>query len=81
MRRLAILAVIAGIVPAANASAVSPRASCVAVITSVEASQLAPGFVGAEVSGLAGPDFGSGLVAPLAGQHLATVEDCRAVEA
>lgn len=65
----------------ASSGAASAAPSCVAVITTYEA-QLAPGFVGGEVSGLAtsGPGLGSGLVSPLARQHLASFEDCRAAE-
>jgi len=59
----------------------NPRASCVAVITSHEASQLAPGFVGHEVSGLASsPGFGRVLVSPLAHNHLGSIETCRQAE-
>jgi hypothetical protein len=52
--------------PSANAPA-----SCVGVITSTEASQLAPGSVGQEVSGLAHgvPRVGHTLVSPLAHSH------------
>jgi hypothetical protein len=50
----------------------------VGTITSYEGSQLAPGSVGVEVSGLAtsGPGFGSGLVGPLAHHHLGSIETC-----
>jgi hypothetical protein len=59
----------------------NPRASCVAVITSYEASQLAPGSVGNEVSGLAqSPGLGSALVSPLAQKHLGSIEACRQAE-
>jgi hypothetical protein len=55
----------------------NPRASCVAVITSYEASRLAAGFVGNEVSGLARSlDLGSALVSPLAHGHLGSIEAC-----
>ena len=49
--------------PPANAPA-----SCVAVITSFEATQLPPGSVGREVSGLAtgAPGLGRAIVSPLA---------------
>jgi hypothetical protein len=60
----------------------SPRASCVAVITSYEASHLAPGSVGQEVSGLAtsSPGLGSELVSPLAHNHLGSIETCGQAE-
>ncbi len=59
----------------------NPRASCVAVITSYEASQLAPGSVGHEVSGLASnPGLGSALVSPLAYKHLGSIGPCRQAE-
>jgi type IV secretory pathway TrbL component len=63
---------------ATAAQAAAPRASCVGTITSYEGSQLAPGSVGVEVSGLAtsGPGFGSGLVGPLAHHHLGSIETC-----
>ena len=69
--------------PGAAASAgqpAGPAASCVALITSYEASQLAPGSVGHEVSGLAGPGLGTGLVSPLAREHLGSIAACRAAE-
>jgi hypothetical protein len=46
-------------------------ASCVGVITSYEASQLPPGSVGQEVSGLTRsvPRLGAALVSPLAHEH------------
>jgi hypothetical protein len=54
----------------------------VAVITSYEASELTPGFVGEEVSGFApsGPGLGASLVSPLAHQHLGSFENCREAE-
>jgi hypothetical protein len=59
----------------------NPRSSCVALITSYEASQLAPGSVGAEVSGLASsPGLGTALVSPLARTHLGSVGACRQAE-
>ena len=59
----------------------SPKASCVAVITSYEASQLPPGSVGDEVSGLAStPGLGAALVSPLARTHLGSIEACRQAE-
>lgn len=49
----------------------SPPASCVGIITSAEGSQLPPGSVGQEVSGLARgvPRLGGTLVSPLAKEH------------
>ena len=49
----------------------APAASCVGIITSAEASQLPPGSVGQEVSGLARsvPRLGEALVSPLARAH------------
>ena len=61
-----------GLLGAASASqAADPSASCVGVITSYEASQLPPGSVGGEVSGLAGSgsSLGRALVSPLAREH------------
>ena len=68
--------------PASAAPAAGPPPSCVALITSYEASQLAPGFVGHEVSGLAtsGPGLGTALVNPLAHKHLSSFESCREAE-
>jgi hypothetical protein len=61
---------------------VSAPASCVAIITSYEATQLQRGFVGREVSEFAtsGPGLGAYLVGPLAHQHLDSFVECRAVE-
>jgi hypothetical protein len=59
----------------------SRSSSCVATITSFEATQLAPGAVGEEVSGLAGtPGLGRRLVSPLARAHLGSIEACLATE-
>ena len=59
----------------------NPRSSCVALITSYEASQLAPGAVGEEVSGLASsPGLGSALVSPLARVHLGSIGSCQQAE-
>ena len=87
MKRLMLTAVTVAMlaVPGGAASAASPAdppPSCVAVITSYEASQLAPGFVGHEVSGLAtsGPGLGTALVNPLAHEHLGSLESCREAE-
>ena len=62
----------------AAGSPANPRASCVATITSYEASQLDPGSVGAEVSGLAttAPGLGSSLVSGLAKEHAGSIEAC-----
>ena len=62
--------------------AASPASSCVAVITSYEATQLDAGFVGNEVSGFAtsGPGLGAALVGPLAQNHLGSLAACREVE-
>ncbi|HEX4671754.1 MAG TPA: hypothetical protein VH279_05780 [Solirubrobacteraceae bacterium] len=69
---------------AGSASAQQPasgRASCVAVITSYEASQLPPGSVGTEVSGLASdPGLGAALVSPLARVHPGSLEACHMAE-
>ena len=57
----------------AGTASARPRepASCVGIITSAEASQLPPGSVGQEVSGLARsvPRLGEALVSPLAREH------------
>jgi hypothetical protein len=61
-----------GLLGTASASpAASASASCVGVITSNEGTQLPPGSIGREVSGLArsAPGLGSALVAPLAHEH------------
>jgi hypothetical protein len=68
------------LVSATTASAGAPassRASCVAAITALEATQLAPGSVGREVSGLAssGPGVASASVRPLVGEH-GSIEEC-----
>ena len=77
---IAMLAASGGVASAGQPA--SPRASCVAVITSHEASQLAPGSVGREVSGFAtsSPGLGSALVGPLAHNHLGSIETCRQAE-
>jgi hypothetical protein len=83
MRRIAItVAVVTTLLVGSSAVAAAeqpanPRSSCVALITSYEASQLAPGSVGAEVSGLAvGGDLGRALVSPLAHTHLGSIGAC-----
>jgi hypothetical protein len=87
MRRIAItisvaVAMLVGSSAAATAEQpANPRSSCVALITSYEASQLAPGSVGAEVSGLASsPGLGSALVSPLARTHLGSISACLQAE-
>ena len=87
MKRLMITAVTVAMLAASSGAAsaeppADPPPSCVAVIASYEASQLAPGFVGHEVSGLAtsGPGLGSALVSPLAHKHLGSFESCREAE-
>jgi hypothetical protein len=87
MRRIAItltaaLALIGASGAAASAQPpASPQASCVAVITSFEATQLAPGSIGSEVSGLAAsPGLGSALVSPLARAHLGSIAACQQAE-
>jgi hypothetical protein len=89
MRRLAaaltaavtVLAVQSGAALGAGPPA-SPQASCVATITSYEASQLQPGSVGKEVSGLAtsAPGLGRDLVSDLAKAHAGSVEACLIAE-
>ena len=87
MRRAAVLiallgalAVPSGVALAAGSPA-SPHASCVATITSYEASQLLPGSVGKEVSGLAtsAPGLG-GFVSGLANAHAGSIDACVEVE-
>jgi len=83
MRRIAITITTALAMTAASGASASaeqpanPRASCVAVITSYEATQPPSGSVGSEVSGLASePGLGSALVSPLARNHLGAIEAC-----
>jgi hypothetical protein len=87
MKRLMITVVTVAMLAASSGAAsaeppADPPPSCVALITSYEASQLAPGFVGHEVSGLATsrPGLGSALVSPLAHKHLGSFESCREAE-
>jgi hypothetical protein len=56
---------------ASATAAAGGSASCVGIITSAEGSQLPPGSVGQEVSGLARsvPRLGEALVSPLAREH------------
>jgi hypothetical protein len=74
---VAVLAVQSGAALGAGPPA-SPQASCVATITSYEASQLQPGSVGKEVSGLAtsAPGLGRDLVSDLAKAHAGSIEAC-----
>jgi hypothetical protein len=73
---------LAGSEPAWADQPANPGASCVALITSWEASQLAPGSVGEEVAGLAAsPRLGTRLVSPLAHEHLGSIDACRQAEA
>jgi hypothetical protein len=60
----------------------SPKASCVATITSYEASQLPPGSVGEEVSGLAtsAPSLVGGIVSDLAKAHAGSIDACSEAE-
>ena len=58
--------------PAAGASAAP---SCAGLVTTFE-TQIAPGFVGAEVRGLAGADGFSDHVTALARAHATSVEGC-----
>lgn len=62
----------------AAGSPASREASCVATITSYEATQLPSGAVGTEVSGLAGsaPGAVGGLVSDLARSHGGSIESC-----
>jgi hypothetical protein len=55
-----------------------PTASCAGILTSFEATQLPPGFVGSEVSGLAGPGFGD-VIRNLAWNHLGSLEECATI--
>ena len=66
----------------AAGSPASANASCVATITSFEASQLQPGAVGDEVSGLAtsAPGIVGGVVRDLAHAHGGTIETCAGAE-
>jgi hypothetical protein len=91
VRRPAAAAVVAAAVAAlavpsgaalGTGSPASPQASCVATITSYEASQLQPGSVGAEVSGLATSARGLGrdLVSNLAKLHAGSFAGCVAEE-
>ena len=78
---LAALGVSSGAALAAGSPA-SPEASCVATITSYEASQLQSGAVGKEVSGLAtsAPGVVGSLVSDLARTHVGSIEACAGAE-
>jgi hypothetical protein len=81
MRRVVIGATVVAAAAALAGSASAsppPSASCVAILTSYEATQLPAASVGAEVSGLAGPGFGQ-VVSALAASHLGTLDDCAAI--
>jgi hypothetical protein len=82
MRRITFsLAAVVALLAVSAAGAAQPSASCVALITSYEASQLPPASVGAEVSGLAAtPGLGATLVSPLARAHLGSIEACQQAE-
>jgi hypothetical protein len=66
----------------AMAQGATPPASCVAIITSFEATQFEHGFVGGEARELATnlTPFGATLVSGLAQQHLGSIADCRGAE-
>ena len=72
--------IVAPAVASAGPQPAAPDASCVAIITSYEATQLPPGAVGREVAGLAtgAPGLGIALVSPLAGTHAGSLEACSA---
>lgn len=79
MRSLvALAAVLVTAVTASGAiAAPSSSASCAGIITRFEATELPPGFVGMETSGLASAEFGK-VVTGLANNHLGTLEECAA---
>lgn len=60
----------------------SPQASCIGVLASFEATQLPPGSLGEETSGIAqlGPGVLGGLVRELARHHGGSVEACGAAD-
>jgi hypothetical protein len=81
VKRLLVAAIVVGAVAATSGTAGAsppPSASCAAILTSYEATQLPPGFVGAEVSGLAEPGFGE-VVSGLARSRLGTLEECATI--
>jgi hypothetical protein len=63
--------------PASAGPPANPQASCGGAITTYEATQLAPGSIGLEVSGLArsAPGLGTAMVSPLAHEH-GSIEAC-----
>jgi hypothetical protein len=81
VKRLAVGTVVVAVAAVLSGSAVAappPAASCAAILTSFEATQLGPGFVGAEVSGLAGPGFGE-VIRNLARNHLGSLDECATI--
>ena len=83
MRRRAgigVLVLVAAALSGAATAQAAPadRASCAAILTSFEATELPAGFVGAEVSSLAGPDFG-GVASGLGKAHLGSLEECATI--
>jgi hypothetical protein len=73
--------VVLGVPSSAALAAVSPassKASCVATITSYEASQLPPGAAGKEISGLgtSEPGLVGGIASYLARAHAGSIEAC-----
>jgi hypothetical protein len=79
MRSLvALAAVLVTVATASDALAAPPSsAGCAGIITRFEATEFPPGSVGAETSGLAGPEFGH-VVSGLATIHLGNLEECAA---
>jgi hypothetical protein len=71
--------IVFGTAAPASAGTQSPRAGCVGIVTSWEATELPAGSVGGEVSELAGRGFGAGFVAPLAKYHLGSLDGCATV--
>jgi hypothetical protein len=81
MKRLVVVAVVVAVAAGLSGSASAsppPSASCAAIPTSFEATQLPPGFVGSEVSGLAGRGFGE-VIRNLARNHLGSLEECAGI--
>lgn len=70
--------VVSALWSAGAVAAPSPSASGAGIITSFEATELPPGFVGDEVSGLARPEFGK-VISNLARSHLGSLEECASV--
>jgi hypothetical protein len=75
---VAIGAVAAAVLSGSAVASPPQSASCVATLTSYEATQLPAGSVGAENSSLAGPGFGQ-VASGLAQSHLGTLGDCAAI--